>query len=104
AGGSVTNDSGGYINGLAAHGIGPAGATVTNFGTIAGISLDANCLFVIEGGSKLVGTAASNGAVLELGSAGGNGTLYGFGATVTNFSTLQFDSGAKWTVEGNTAG
>ena len=32
------------------------------------------------------------------------GTLSGFGDTITNFSTLQFDPGADWRISGNPGG
>ena len=43
------------------------------------------------------------GGVLELASAASARTLSGFGPSITNFSTLPFDSGAAWTVSGNDA-
>jgi hypothetical protein len=43
----------------------------------------------------------SGGGILELASAASAGTLSGFGTSITNFSMLQFEPGAPWTVAGN---
>jgi hypothetical protein len=43
-------------------------------------------------------TSAAATGVVEL--ASGSGTLSGFGTSITNFSSLQFDSGASWNVVG----
>jgi len=41
---------------------------------------------------------------IELASGGGAGTITGLGSSVTNFGTIQFDSGATWFVAGDSAG
>src|ERR1700687_5113264 len=80
------------------------GATVTKYGTIlGGISLaNASSLLVIEGGSVLNGTAHGGGGTLELGAAGGQGRPSGFGSQYTDFGQISVQSGAGWTVAGNT--
>jgi hypothetical protein len=106
-GGSVTNQSGGTISGF--NGIYSLGAvTVVNAGTITGSIYavyfragSANRL-IADPGAVFTGNV-NGGGVLELASAASAGTLSGFGAAtndITNFSTLQFDAGAAWTVSG----
>ncbi len=92
--------------------LGPAGSTVTNGGTIGGAGGavkfaggGANRLIVNPGAVFQGAVSASGTSTLEL--ALGNasaGTLQGIGSTVTNFATLQFDTGAQWIVEGSAAG
>ena len=104
--------------------------TVTNAGTIASNSITGYAVvfgggdnrLIVDPGAVFTGTISGNGPVavtvgsavytigttngigsttLELASAASAGTLAGFGTSLTNFSTLQFDSGAAWTVSGN---
>jgi hypothetical protein len=105
AGGSVTNQSGGSISGGI---LGEGGAlTVVNAGTITGSSYAvkftagyANRL-IADPGAVFTGNVSGGGGTLELASAASAGTLSGLGTSITNFSTLQFDAGAAWTVSGN---
>ena len=108
AGGSVTNQSGGTISGY--DGIyGEARAvTVVNAGTIAGSSYAVNFeagyvtnRLIADPGAVFTGAVNGGGGVLELASAASAGTLSGFGTSITNFGSLQFDAGAAWTVSGN---
>ena len=108
AGGSVTNQSGGTISGD--YGIyGMSGAvTVVNAGTISGSSYAVKFAagyvtnrLIADPGAVFTGKINGGGGVLELASAASAGTLVGFGISITNFSTLQFDAGAAWTVSGN---
>ena len=107
AGGSVTNQSGGTIS--AKFGIyGNGGAvTVVNAGTIIGsdyavkFAADSANRLIVDPGAVVTGKVSGGGGVLELASAASAGALSGFGTSITNFSTLQFDSGAQWTVSGN---
>jgi hypothetical protein len=118
--GSVTNQSGGTISGY--FGIDATGAAVTvvsggittvsaatvvNAGTIsgnsyavmfAGTTLDR---LVADPGAVFTGNVDGGGGTLELGSAASAGTLSGFGSSITNFGSLQIDSGATWTISGN---
>ena len=108
AGGSVTNQSGGTISG--SYGIYGMGGpvTVVNAGTIAGSGTYAvkfaagfaNRL-IADPSAVFTGAVYGGGGVLELASAAGAGILSGFGTSITNFGSLQFDSGAAWTVSGN---
>jgi hypothetical protein len=56
---------------------------------------------IVDPGAVFTGTVTGGGGVLELASAASAGTLSGLGTTITNFGSLQFDSGAAWTVSGN---
>ena len=55
---------------------------------------------IADPGAVFTGNVEGGGGVLELASAASAGTLSGFGTSITNFSTLQFDAGAAWTVSG----
>ena len=107
AGGSVTNQSGGSISGGYGIFVYSGAVTVVNAGTITGSSYAvkfaagfANRL-IADPGAVFTGNVKGGGGVLELASAASAGTLSGFGTSITNFSTLQFDAGAAWTVSGN---
>ena len=111
---SITNLSGGTIN---ANG-GNAGiyikdgspTTLTNAGYITGASGAKGAVDLGTGGSNLVvldngykfngkvdgGTGGTN--VLELGSAGGAGTLSSFGSEFVDFKTLTIATVANWTL------
>ena len=131
AGGSVTNQSGGIISGrygifdktgtLLLTNAGSiagtvdgiklgGGATITNQpgGTISGAT-DA-ILFASGVSNRLVdapgavfagSVVAAGTTTMELASAASAGTIAGFGTSITNFTSLVFDSGAQWTVAGN---
>jgi hypothetical protein len=61
-------------------------------------------LLIVNPGAVTSGLVNGGHGVLELASASDAGSLVGFNSTtITNFGTLQFDSGAKWTVVGNTS-
>ncbi len=112
--GSVSVANAGIITGSAGIVIGSLDTgnnTVVNYGTISGTSGSAirfrsgNDLLVLHPGSVLNGTvnADTGSNTLEL-TGGGSGSLAGLGTKVIGFSTLQFDTGAAWTVEGTIAG
>jgi hypothetical protein len=109
AGGNVTNQSSGAISGN--YGIYGKGAAVTvvNAGTITG-STDAVSFaagfadrLIADPGAVFAGKVKGGGGVVELASAASAGTLSGFGTSITNFGSLQFDAGAAWTVSGTSA-
>jgi hypothetical protein len=112
AGGSVYNS--GTIKAAASYdGVFIVSGTVTNNGTISGGAGAVNFYGSGDGPDVLVvGTAAvfsggvtvasgATSATLEL--EAGNGTLAGFGTSFQGFSTINFDPGAAWTLEGRTA-
>jgi fibronectin-binding autotransporter adhesin len=114
AGGSVTNlgkISGGV--GIAVTGTAASGHTIINAGTIIGtggtaVSFGTGTNRLIDDpGAEFTGDingGNSASAVLELASAASRGTISDFnGATITNFATLQFDTGAAWTVSRTSA-
>jgi hypothetical protein len=85
--------------------------TVINAGTITGNSGAAvrfpngHGVLVVDPGARFNGmvdgvTAASS--ALELGT-GNGGTLAGFGTSIVNFGSITFDTGAEWTIAGNTS-
>jgi hypothetical protein len=104
--GSITNQSGGTISGyLGIYGVADA-VTVVNAGSITGgqggavfFAGSADRL-IADPGAVFAGKIFGGGGVLELASAASAGTLAGFGTSITNFGTLQFDAGAAWTVSG----
>jgi hypothetical protein len=89
-------------------------ATLTNFGTIAGIGgvsvrvSGANGRLIAESGSTFIGTVIGGGGALEL--ASGTGTISGLGATgrlsgaeamtFSGFGTYMIDRGAAWGLTG----
>jgi len=111
-GGSVTNNAGGTIVGGSGIVLNNGGRVV-NAGTIIGTIGDAvdfaktspaNQL-VVDPGAVFIGKVVGGTGFIELASATSAGTLSGFdGTSITNFSTLEFDAGAKWTVSGNATG
>jgi antigen 43 len=115
-GGSVTNFSTGTISGGGGVYL-KAPGTVTNAGTIIGtnarygaVDFDSNAAsnrLIVDPGAVFSGkiiSLANSTNVIELASGSSAGTLSGFdGSGITNFATLQFDTGADWTVTGNTA-
>ena len=56
---------------------------------------------IADPSAVFTGAVYGGGGVLELASAAGAGTLSGFGTSITNFGSLQFNSGSAWTVSGN---
>jgi len=109
--GTITNF--GTIAGTAGTGIILAtGSTLTNAGTIIGqggtaVSMTSGTYanrLIVDPGASFTGIILGGGGAVELAVGNGSaGALRGFGPTVTNFSTLQFDSGATWTTEGSAA-
>jgi hypothetical protein len=56
---------------------------------------------IVDPGAVFSGGVAGGGGVVELASAASSGTLSGFGSSITNFSSLEFDPNARWTISGN---
>ena len=87
--------------------------TVANAGTIesnqgaSGVAVHfsgGNARLIDDPGAVFVGAIyGGNGgtAVLELASGSSAGTITGLGTSVTNFTSLVFDTGAQWTVSGD---
>ena len=113
--GSISNlGATSLIEGYGGARIGDSGTIVTS-GTIAAASdsgdavkfVGGNARLVVDPGAVFVGGiygGSSGTATMELASGSSAGTITGFGTDITNFTTLQFDSGAQWTVQGNSAG
>jgi hypothetical protein len=109
-GGSVTNTAGGTISG--GWGVLVAGAgTVVNAGTIGGVfsnefagALSTGDRLVVDPGAVFIGAVnggqSGGSSTLELASAASAGTLTA--TNFTNFSTIDFDAGAAWTLAGAT--
>ena len=113
--GTVSNlGSASLIEGYTALHVG-LNSTVVNQGTIAtnrasnGVALwftGGNARLVEAPSATLIGSVyvaagGTNTAVLELASGASAGTISGIGNSITNFSSLVFDTGAHWTVSGN---
>ncbi|HEY1934216.1 MAG TPA: calcium-binding protein [Acetobacteraceae bacterium] len=114
AGGSVTNTATGTIFGAGGVWMQQPG-TVINAGTITGTNAGFGAVafeaytyqnrLIVDPGAQFNGNVSGGGGVLELAvGSGGTGTLTGLGGSVTNFTTLQFDPHADWTVAGNAIG
>ncbi len=111
--GTVVNDGSIASTGSASYGVYLAsGGTLTNAGTIDATNAvafggtDSN-LLVLDPGFSISGAvtgSASASNTLELGSAGSAGVVTGLGSQFTNFGPIVFDTGADWSVTGNTAG
>jgi fibronectin-binding autotransporter adhesin len=111
---SVTNATSASITGAALGVDLSAGGTLRNAGSIIGgggtaVTLGGfgDNLLVLDPGfgfSGLVtgGVSASN--TLELASAASAGTVTGLGTQFTNFGPIVFDTGAEWSIAGNTSG
>jgi hypothetical protein len=112
-GGTVTNLAGTIASNGAAYGIkivGGAG-TVTNAATITGgsasgaaiiLSAVAGNRLIDQSGGVFIGTVnGGSGATMELTSAASAGTLTATGGQFSNFSGLYIDSGARWTINGD---
>ncbi len=115
--GSVTNSADGVLSGGVYIGYFPGVAgTFINAGTViangaytgavrfGSRGLDLGYRLIAEPGAVFIGAVDGGGGAMELASASGTGTLSGFGTSITNFSTLQFDQGARWELTGDTAG
>ena len=87
------------------------GGTVSNAGTIesnrgaAGVAINFGAgdnRLIVDPGASFVGSigGGSGTAVMEL-AAGGGGAIYGFGTSITNFTSIVFDSSAQWIIGGN---
>jgi hypothetical protein len=109
-GGSIENLAGGTISGnigvFFQHSSGTAD-TFTNAGTVVGtsdafLSTGADRL-IVDPGAVFDGNVSGGSGALELASGSSAGTLSGFGTSITNFSSLQFDPAAQWDVAGNAA-
>lgn len=83
--------------------------TITNAGVITGVR-DAAVAFytsststrlIVKPGASFNRHVYGGTGVMELTSAAGAGTLKGFGGSITNFGSLQFDTGAQWLISGN---
>ena len=119
AGGTVTNNAGGVIEGTIA-GVAIAGGpgTVINSGAITGGGPDAVILaagyanrVVVSPGAVFAGTvdggnpAGANAvSTLELAASSSTGTLAGVGTSFINFGLIEIDPNAKWYLEGDQAG
>ena len=111
-GGSIVNGAGGTIS---AGYIGirmDSPGTIVNAGLIAGPGVDAVLFAATSAANRLVvnpggafnGKVAGGTGTLELGSGAASVLGTPFGASgITNFSTLQFDPGARWTIRGDTS-
>jgi fibronectin-binding autotransporter adhesin len=108
-GSAVINRSGATISGLSYGVLMDAVGTVTNAGTIKSTDDNVAVFFnqntvanqlVVDPGAAFYGEVSGGDGVLELaagdGSLGSLGTLSATG--ITNFATLQFDTGAQWNV------
>ena len=123
-GGSVTNAATGTIVGAGGvylggpYSVGSSGpSTVTNAGTIIGTNARYGAVdfyaasgtsrLIVDPGAVFSGKIISRSGstnVVELASGSSAGTLSGFdGNSITNFASLQFDAGSRWTVSGNSA-
>jgi Ca2+-binding RTX toxin-like protein len=98
-GGYGVGFSGGYANF-----VDNAGTIIGNNGTAVHFQLGGTNLLVDHPGAVFTGAiygATGGTSVFELASGASTGTIAGFGGTVTNFTSLQFDAGAQWIVAGN---
>jgi hypothetical protein len=112
-GGLVQNLVDGTISGSTGIYFGLLGGTVTNAGTVIGTSGDAvnfsaygagSYRLIADPGAVFGGGIKGGGGVLELAAGNGAGSLSGIGTSITNFTSLQFDTGSPWSVSGNAAG
>ena len=107
ASGTFANNAG-YLSGLVNYGVisGVTGAHVgilTNAGTITGTggtAVQAGEL-IVDPGAQFNGTVAGSALYLATGN---GGTLDGFGTSIVNFGSITFETGAEWTIAGNTSG
>jgi hypothetical protein len=112
SGGLISNAAAGTVSSSAGYGveIGKPG-TVINDGVIQGApdsvlfsDNDPSNRLIADPGAAFIGAINGGFGTLELASAASTGTLGGFGTSITNFSSLQFDPQARWGVAGGTAG
>ena len=92
AGGTITNQSGGTIGGV-------ADAVLFKAGFTDRLVVGAGAVFsgTVDGGNTIGATSVST---LELASAAGAGTLNSLGSQFTHFAAVTVDSGADWTLSG----
>ncbi|HEY7579275.1 MAG TPA: Hint domain-containing protein [Acetobacteraceae bacterium] len=116
-GGSIENLAGGTISGYTGvyiHNLGTAGDTFTNAGTVqstgAGDAFRINASggsgtdrLIVDPGAVFVGGVDGGNGIVELASGSSAGALSGFGSSISNFSSLQFDPAARWTVAGDSS-
>jgi hypothetical protein len=108
--GVISNDATGTISGANWGVDRPGGGTVTNAGTITGeqaVHLGPNGTsdrLIVDPGASFVGSLYGGGGIVELASGTITGALSGFGTSITNFSSLQFDPAAAWNVAGDGTG
>ena len=110
SGGMVTNLAGATISGRGGVRFNAPG-TLSNAGMIATTSAfysavvfgatSTSNLLIVDPAAVFNGKIAGGNGVVELTSSASSGVLLGFGTTITNFSALQFDAGARWTISGN---
>ena len=112
---SLTNQSGGTIQGRNGISVG-SGGTVVNYGLIAGteqsgysvnLAAGAASRLIVHPGATFVGQVnggntfgASARSTLELASGASTGTLSGLGSQFTDFSTVLVDPSARWALTG----
>ena len=112
-GGLVINNAGATISGIT-YGVKfhDGTGTIINSGVITG-TLDAAVIFythsttdrlIVAPGAVFNGHVCGGTGTMELTSAASAGRLAGFGGSITNFGSLQFDSGSRWTVIGTASG
>ena len=112
-GGLVINNAGATISGIT-YGVKfhNGTGTIINSGVITG-TLDAAVIFythsttdrlIVAPGAVFNGHVCGGTGTMELTSAASAGRLAGFGGSITNFGSLQFDSGSRWTVIGTASG
>lgn len=110
-GGVVVNNTGATISGTNYGVKFHFGAgTITNAGVISGTRNAAVMFFTDNPSDRLIATPSAvfkgrlygGTGTMELTSAASAGRMAGFGVSITNFDSLQFDSGARWTVVGTT--
>jgi glycosyltransferase involved in cell wall biosynthesis len=106
-GGSVTNIAGGLISGGAVIFGGGGGlgvGTLVNAGTVASYvhfsHQSSSNLVVVDAGGVFTGGIYGGAGVLDL-TGKGTAPLAGFGTSITNFSSVEFDPAASWTIAGN---
>jgi Hint domain len=118
AGGSVLNQKGGSISGYdGIYAANLGGVTVVNAGSISGtrdalliaagstnrLALYPNAVFLgtVDGGNTIGAAAVTT---LELMSGSSAGTVSGLGTQFIDFGAITFDTGADWSISGDTAG
>ena len=112
---SVVNQAGATITATELTGVyigGVSTGTITNAGVILAppgkyavliATESVNNRVIADPGAVFTGKIGGGAGVMELASGASTGTLAGFGPTITNFGSLQFDTGAAWTISGDSA-